>query len=49
MSIDLIIFIAILAIGAFVVHWFLKKVFGIVLWVAAIFITYILLKVFIIH
>ena len=47
MALDLIIFIILLVGGAFIVHWVLKKVLGIVVWVVAIFIAYILLKMFI--
>ncbi len=46
-AVDLIVFIALLIAGAFIVHWVLKKVLGIILWAIAIFIAYILLKIFI--
>ncbi|HIJ98789.1 TPA: hypothetical protein H1005_02505 [archaeon] len=46
-AVDLIIFVALLIAGAFIVHWILKKVLSVVLWAIAIFIAYILLKLFV--
>ena len=47
MALDFIIFIALLIAGAVIIHWVIKKVLGIVLWIIAIFIAYVLLKIFV--
>ena len=49
LSLDFIIFLGILIVGAIIVYKILKGILKVALWVAAIVIVYILLRIFVLH
>lgn len=45
--IDMLIFLAALIIGAVIIYWLLKGILKVALWALAIFVAYVILKLFI--